>query len=166
VERAGFRAWSGALSIALGLLACTTEAGNTAPAKDAAPAESKADASLISSPPLLPSPPPDPPDAAPPPIVECGAHGSGGAAGSSGAAGSAGEAGSAGAAGSDPGASGTGDPDAAAECAPPPSYCADDLYLVYYENGRCVAGVCQWDQVFYECPYQCLVDGCTYNGTR
>ena len=158
MERAGFRAWSGALSIAVTFSACATEDVNTAqaPLKDAAPADSKADASQSSPPPdtiLLPSPPPVPPEAGPPPLIRCGAHASGGAAGSAGAAGAHSAGGS------------DGDPDAAAECAPPPSYCADDLFLIYYENGRCEEGVCQWDQVPYECPFQCLVDGCTYLGT-
>jgi hypothetical protein len=59
----------------------------------------------------------------------------------------------------------TGSADAGVECDLPPSTCAlpagcdADLatcmlysgWIVYYENGRCVAGRCVWDQRYFQC---------------
>jgi hypothetical protein len=59
----------------------------------------------------------------------------------------------------------TGAADAGVECDLPPSTCAvptgcdADLatcmfyssWIVYYENGRCVAGHCVWDQSYFQC---------------
>jgi hypothetical protein len=61
----------------------------------------------------------------------------------------------------------TGDADAAAECDLPPSTCAiwpgacdagnyecllGSPWIVYYQNPRCVAGHCVWDQAYFQCP--------------
>jgi len=59
----------------------------------------------------------------------------------------------------------TGDADAGVECDLPTSTCAvpvdcdadltscmnASFWLVYYENGRCVAGHCVWDQRYFQC---------------
>ena len=60
----------------------------------------------------------------------------------------------------------TGDADAAIECDLPPSTCAiwpgacdagvlacigGSPWIVYYQNPRCVAGHCVWDQAYFEC---------------
>jgi hypothetical protein len=41
--------------------------------------------------------------------------------------------------------------DGDAVCASPPSQCAESWWLVYYDNGRCVAGWCMWDTGFVDC---------------
>jgi hypothetical protein len=58
------------------------------------------------------------------------------------------------------------DVDAAADaavCALPPSVCADgtdDHWLVYYDNGQCVAGQCAWQKLRTYCAYGCDSGGC------
>ena len=43
-------------------------------------------------------------------------------------------------------------PDGGIVCAPPRSECVDpSTFLVYYTNGRCVNGTCQWDRRFLDC---------------
>jgi hypothetical protein len=72
----------------------------------------------------------------------------------------------------------TGDADAAAACDLPPSTCAmwpgacdagaltciiGSAWIVYYENPRCVAGHCVWDQAYFECAggKACRAGACT-----
>jgi hypothetical protein len=50
--------------------------------------------------------------------------------------------------------------DASDPCAPPTSVCANTGWLVYYDNGRCVAGTCTWDTLFQSCNHGCYTDGC------
>jgi hypothetical protein len=52
-----------------------------------------------------------------------------------------------------------------AECEPPPSRCADNRFLVYYRDGTCVDGRCQWREELYRCAYSCLGNGCNGNFT-
>jgi hypothetical protein len=58
------------------------------------------------------------------------------------------------------------DVDAAADaavCALPPSVCADDTdhrWLVYYDDGQCVAGQCAWQKLRTYCAYGCADGAC------
>jgi hypothetical protein len=80
------------------------------------------------------------PDAGEQPIVTCGVDGSSGEA-------SAGEAAS------------------ANGCEVPQSRCADDRWLVYYSDGKCVDGRCQWREDLFLCQLSCGNYGCTGNFT-
>jgi hypothetical protein len=61
------------------------------------------------------------------------------------------------------------DDDASAEggiCPPPPSVCADPAWLVYYDNGQCVAGQCVWQKEHTTCHgVGCSAGSCHYLGT-
>jgi hypothetical protein len=49
----------------------------------------------------------------------------------------------------------------AALCSPPPSACAADSdWLIYYDNGQCVAGQCAWETRRVYCNYGCDSGGC------
>ncbi len=39
----------------------------------------------------------------------------------------------------------------AAVCSMPPSVCANKDWLVYYDHGHCVNGLCAWTKHVYEC---------------
>jgi len=41
--------------------------------------------------------------------------------------------------------------DAGAVCAPPPSSCADQHWIVYYDDGQCVNNQCEWTTKFFDC---------------
>jgi len=46
-------------------------------------------------------------------------------------------------------------------CPPPSSVCADSTWLVFYDNGQCVAGQCTWEKRYIECVVGwCIRDGC------
>lgn len=47
----------------------------------------------------------------------------------------------------------------AAVCSMPPSVCANDWWLVYYDHGQCVSGLCAWSKHFREC--NCYKGACT-----
>jgi hypothetical protein len=36
-------------------------------------------------------------------------------------------------------------------CPPPRSVCADQTWLVYYDNGQCVSGQCTWEKRYIRC---------------
>jgi hypothetical protein len=74
----------------------------------------------------------------------------------------------------------SGQADAAVECDLPPSTCAlrdscdagvascvsGSAWIVYYENPRCVAGRCVWDQEYFRCATGlCLYGACASIGT-
>ena len=42
----------------------------------------------------------------------------------------------------------------ASACPPPVSSCLDPRWLVSYANGRCVGGVCAWDEIYSDCAVQ------------
>lgn len=46
------------------------------------------------------------------------------------------------------------------ECSPPPSICLDDLVLVYFDEGQCVAGRCEWVKQSLACRNACRDNGC------
>ena len=46
------------------------------------------------------------------------------------------------------------------DCAPPPSQCADNLTLVYFDQGECVAQRCTWQKVSLTCRNLCQGTGC------
>jgi hypothetical protein len=48
----------------------------------------------------------------------------------------------------------------AALCSPPASVCADDYWLVYYDNGQCVSGQCTWQTPQHYCDYGCIDGAC------
>ena len=48
----------------------------------------------------------------------------------------------------------------AAFCDPPPSVCADDWWLVYFTDGRCVRGLCTFDRRALFCNGGCRDGGC------
>jgi hypothetical protein len=50
--------------------------------------------------------------------------------------------------------------DDADDCAFPPSACADSHWLVYYVNGACALGHCQWQKRYFYCDQSCSVGGC------
>jgi hypothetical protein len=50
------------------------------------------------------------------------------------------------------------------QCVPPSGICIANT-LVYFDNGRCVAGVCEFDQLTLECPERCVSWGCTSSFT-
>jgi hypothetical protein len=41
------------------------------------------------------------------------------------------------------------------ECGFPPSLCADDHWLVYYDYGVCVGSLCQWEKKYLYCSEGC-----------
>jgi hypothetical protein len=45
-------------------------------------------------------------------------------------------------------------------CAPPPSTCIGDITLVYFDEGECVAGVCEWHKRSLDCLSSCQSGGC------
>lgn len=45
-------------------------------------------------------------------------------------------------------------------CAPPPSTCVGDLTLVYFDEGECVDGFCDWQKRSLDCISSCLTGGC------
>ncbi|HXK17134.1 MAG TPA: hypothetical protein VNG33_05010 [Polyangiaceae bacterium] len=45
-------------------------------------------------------------------------------------------------------------------CSPPPSVCLDDLTLVYFDQGECVAGRCEWVKQSLTCRNLCRATGC------
>ena len=45
-------------------------------------------------------------------------------------------------------------------CSPPPSVCMDDLVLVYFDQGECVAGRCEWVKQSLTCRNACRDTGC------
>lgn len=62
--------------------------------------------------------------------------------------------------------------DGAVECAPPPPQCVDGPpynWLVYYTNGRCVRGRCEWERKFMDCAdtdkMRCVSGACEYQLT-
>lgn len=51
----------------------------------------------------------------------------------------------------------------AALCAPPPSVCAEtegSYWLVYYDNGQCMAGQCAWQKIRRYCSNGCARGAC------
>jgi len=56
--------------------------------------------------------------------------------------------------------------DAGAVCAPPPSSCADQHWIVYYDDGQCVKNQCTWTTQFFNCRGDdpCYGGGCNYSG--
>jgi hypothetical protein len=50
-------------------------------------------------------------------------------------------------------------------CSLPPSRCADESTLVYYQSGTCMAGHCVWTIESVPCPYGCYQGGCVCNCT-
>jgi hypothetical protein len=50
--------------------------------------------------------------------------------------------------------------DASDVCPFPQSVCADSKWLVYYDNGRCVAGSCVWETRYTACPMSCTGHDC------
>jgi hypothetical protein len=55
--------------------------------------------------------------------------------------------------------------DASDPCPPPASACADSKYLVYYDDGQCVAGSCVWQVRYFNCGQGCSFGGCNSQGT-
>lgn len=45
-------------------------------------------------------------------------------------------------------------------CSPPASVCLDDLVLVYFDRGECVAGRCEWVKQSLTCRNACRDTGC------
>lgn len=45
-------------------------------------------------------------------------------------------------------------------CSPPPSVCLDDIVLVYFDQGECVAGRCEWVKQSLACRNACRQTGC------
>jgi hypothetical protein len=59
------------------------------------------------------------------------------------------------------------DPDAgvdAALCPPPPSVCDDSRWLVYYDLGECVSGLCAWQKMYRACPNGFCARGACMSG--
>jgi hypothetical protein len=48
----------------------------------------------------------------------------------------------------------------AALCPPPPSVCEDSRWLVYYDLGECVSGLCVWQKMYRACAGFCLHGAC------
>ena len=53
----------------------------------------------------------------------------------------------------------------ASSCALPPSVCADQDWLAYFDDPMCMEGQCQWTVRYRQCPGRCSGQGCAYNGT-
>jgi len=45
-------------------------------------------------------------------------------------------------------------------CSPPPSVCLDDIVLVYFDQGECVDGRCEWVKQSLACSNACRTTGC------
>lgn len=57
--------------------------------------------------------------------------------------------------------------DGGAECPLPPSVCANNVWLEYFDNGTCVDGGCSFDVAFHGCTFGCWDGGCLpYQGTK
>ena len=57
--------------------------------------------------------------------------------------------------------------DGGAECPLPPSVCASNVWLEYFDNGTCVDGGCSFDVAFHGCTFGCWDGGCLpYSGTK
>jgi hypothetical protein len=52
------------------------------------------------------------------------------------------------------------------DCAPPPSQCADNWTLVYFDQGECVEQRCTWQKLSLTCVDGCGNGGCSRNITR
>ena len=85
------------------------------------------------------------------PVVRCAPLAAGGAAADS-------AAGAAGSAESDVASAGGAAWDEA--CAPPPSTCLGNLPLVYFDEGECLEGFCDWQKKSLDCNNSCLAGGC------
>ena len=48
----------------------------------------------------------------------------------------------------------------AALCPPPPSVCDDSRWLVYYDLGECVSGLCAWQKMYRNCAGFCTRGAC------
>jgi hypothetical protein len=49
----------------------------------------------------------------------------------------------------------------AALCPPPPSVCENSRWLVYYDLGECVSGLCAWQKMYRACAGGiCVGGGC------
>jgi hypothetical protein len=86
-----------------------------------------------------------------PPLVLCNS-GEGGAAGSPAQGGASSD-------DDDGGAAGTPARDDA--CVPPPSQCADQNTLVFFTDGACRDGLCEWNKTLLSCFGLCSGNGCT-----
>lgn len=84
------------------------------------------------------------------PLVHCHSEGTAGAPSGSAGANDSGEA-------PLPGAAGAPSDD---DCSPPPSRCVDELTLVYFDQGECVASRCTWQKKSLLCQNQCFDKGC------
>ena len=51
------------------------------------------------------------------------------------------------------------------DCAPPPSQCADNWTLVYFDQGECVEQRCTWQKQSLSCENGCEAGGCSRNIT-
>jgi hypothetical protein len=49
-------------------------------------------------------------------------------------------------------------------CPPPASVCNDSSWMVYYDDGQCVAGQCSWEIREQYCPDGCRSGGCSAVG--
>ncbi len=45
-------------------------------------------------------------------------------------------------------------------CAPPASTCLGDITLVYFDEGECVDGLCEWQKKSLDCMNSCQSGGC------
>jgi hypothetical protein len=54
---------------------------------------------------------------------------------------------------------------ATGECPLPPSACADSRWLVYYDDGQCIAGSCSWKMKDSYCSLGCSQGACGSIGT-
>jgi hypothetical protein len=45
-------------------------------------------------------------------------------------------------------------------CALPRSVCATGSWLIYFDQGECVSGQCQWQKQYASCPYGCSNGAC------
>ncbi len=52
----------------------------------------------------------------------------------------------------------------AALCPPPPSVCDDSRWLVYYDLGECVSGLCAWHKMYRACPNSFCARGACMSG--
>lgn len=86
------------------------------------------------------------------PVVRCAAMAAGGA-GEDSAGGAAGSAAS-------EMASGAGGAAWDETCAPPRSTCLRDITLVYFDEGECVEGFCEWQKRSLDCISSCFKGGC------
>jgi hypothetical protein len=93
------------------------------------------------------------------PVVLCGDASAGAGDGAGGSDGSAGA--------GEGGEPGTGGAPALRDdtCAPPASQCADTSTLVYFTDGVCFEGQCQWTKRGMTCEGICSLDGCMNNIT-